>query len=374
MRVIYPSYYHDFSCWASSCPDTCCKGWKISIDRDTYGKYMTMGGLTGAKLRKHIDHETRSFRQIGGRCPFLDRSGLCGLCIDLGEDMMCRTCRSYPRHGEPYGDRLEISLSLSCPAAAELILDRREAAEYREKIRPDRPGEPDCTADRAILRGLVRIRTSMFRILKREPACGESMSRRAAVILALAHDGERRLKAGGRPGLEGVCDFYEKQDGGGRLERELSSFREMTVQRRVLEREYWSRLSRLEPVSEKWEELLSCSGEEVRSLSAPFHMERNLLEYFLYLFYAGGVYDRNGWTKAKLAVFGLAAVRLLTGRLAKEGLETEEAFLQAAGLYSKQLEHSDRNLADMEAFAERDPACSMESLLACLLGGEAGEK
>lgn len=370
MRVIYPSYYHDFSCWASSCPDTCCKGWKISIDRETYGKYMTLGGLTGTKLRKQIDHETRSFRQVRGRCPFLDQSGLCGLCVDLGEEMMCRTCRNYPRHGEPYGDRLEISLSLSCPAAAKLILDKREAAEYREKIREDRPGEQDLTTDRNLLEKLLQVRTSMFSVLGREPLPEEGISVRAALVLALAHDGERRMKNGSRSGLEKVCSFYEQPEAAEKVEKELSAFRERTVQRRALEAEYWNWLEELEPVSEEWTKRVS-SLKNRRSVPAgSFSMERNLLEYFLYLYYAGGVYDGDGWHKAKLAVFSLIAVRLLAGRMAGEGSGGEEAFLQAACLYSRQTEHSDRNLSRLEEFTARDPRCSMEALLTCLLGGE----
>lgn len=368
MRVIYPSYYYEFSCWAGSCPDTCCKGWKISIDGETYGRYMTMGGLTGTKLRKYIDHETRSFLQENGRCHFLDRSGLCGLYIDLGEEMMCRTCRTYPRHGEPYGDRLEVSLSLSCPAAAELILSGKETTQYREKVRGDRPGETDRTTDRKLLGRLLRIRRSMFRILGRDPEPGEDMSRRAALILALAHDGERRLGSD-REILEKVCGFYEDPRAYSSLEKELAPFREMIVQRRALEQEYWMQLGELEPVSEEWERLLTALPSQRPQPRGAFYMERNLLEYFLYLFYAGGVYDRNGWHKAKLAVFSLIAVRLVAARL-EEGLSAEEAFLRAAVLYSRQLEHSDRNLSRLERFAGRSPACSISRLMICLLGGE----
>ena len=39
---------------------------------------------------------------------------------------MCRTCRIYPRHQESYGDLAEVSLSLSCPEAARLVLDWQE--------------------------------------------------------------------------------------------------------------------------------------------------------------------------------------------------------------------------------------------------------
>ncbi|OUQ16820.1 hypothetical protein B5E84_11415 [Lachnoclostridium sp. An14] len=384
MRLIYPSYYHSFSCQASQCPDTCCKGWRISIDGDTLKRYEAEKGPEGEWLREGVDHRSRAYRQKNGRCVFLDRRRLCGLFLRLGEAMMCRTCRVYPRHKEPYGDRLEISLSLSCPAAAQLILNWAEPVEYRERIRPDREGEPDQTADRELLEVLLRVREAMWAVLRGE---GES-AYQAAAVLALAHDGERRLAARDCSGLERVCRFYESPAAVSSLEKELASYREMGFQRRQLERAFLRELDRLEMVSEGWEELLFAARrcqlggrpgeryERSRGQRGPGEerggrdrQERNLLEYFLYLFYAGGVYEGGGYGKAKLAAFSLCAVRILAESWrAVYGGSRERAFVRAAYLYSRQLEHSDRNLGRLERFVERDPSCALTGLLACLLG------
>lgn len=377
MQVVYPSYYSSFSCSASACPDTCCQGWGISIDRDTYGRYMAMGGLMGAKLRSHIDHRTRRFLlNREGRCVFLDRHGLCGICVDLGEDMMCRTCRIYPRHEESYGDLAEVSLSLSCPTAAELILNLDQPPVYRTAER--RPAHPRASApgsageelDEDFLCGLLEVRQSMFRLLRRTDMSEEA---RAGAALALAHDGESRLRRREFAGLREVCGRYETASGE-LLEKKLAPSREMGFQRRQLEEEYLDQLERLEEISGGWRELLRAArtspGRSSVSFQPVTRQGLNLLEYFLYLLYPGAVYDGDGWSKAGLAMFSLLAVRRLAAGLEREGSEEsfEKAFVRAAWLYSRQVEHSDANLERLETFVRESRSCALPQMLACLLG------
>ncbi len=33
MQITRPDFYKEFSCIAGSCPDTCCAGWQIMIDK-----------------------------------------------------------------------------------------------------------------------------------------------------------------------------------------------------------------------------------------------------------------------------------------------------------------------------------------------------
>lgn len=39
MTYDYPSYYGDFHCIGGSCKDSCCIGWEVDIDEDTYEYY-----------------------------------------------------------------------------------------------------------------------------------------------------------------------------------------------------------------------------------------------------------------------------------------------------------------------------------------------
>ena len=360
MRVVYPSYYDSFACSASACPDTCCQGWGIAIDRETYGKYMSLGGLMGAKLRKNIDHRRRRFRlNSRGRCVFLDSHGLCGLCVDLGEGMMCRTCRIYPRHQESYGDLAEVSLSLSCPEAARLVLDWQEETVYRQRERSSEKsmGEEreSGDVDKPLLNALLRARRAMFDLLRRGDL-GEEL--RAGAVLALAHDAGKRLDRRDFSGAEAVCARYGAAPPGLMAEK-LSPFREMGFQRRKLDEEYLDELEKLEEVSGGWRELLR-EARKSTSEKSP-RRELNLLEYFLYLLYPGAVYDGDSWSKAKLGVFGLLAVRRLAG-----GADGD--FLRAAWMYSRQVEHSDANLERLETYVRESRSCALPQMLACLLG------
>lgn len=48
MIYTFPHYYNHFKCTASGCPDTCCAGWGIMIDRASLKKYRDMDGPLAA--------------------------------------------------------------------------------------------------------------------------------------------------------------------------------------------------------------------------------------------------------------------------------------------------------------------------------------
>ena len=64
---------------------------------------------------------------------FLNDENLCDLYKALGPDALCDTCRMYPRHTEEYEGLRELSLSLSCPKAAKIILSCKEPVRFLEE-------------------------------------------------------------------------------------------------------------------------------------------------------------------------------------------------------------------------------------------------
>ena len=58
---------------------------------------------------------------------------MCDLYKALGPDALCDTCRMYPRHTEEYEGLRELSLSLSCPKAAKIILSCKEPVRFLEE-------------------------------------------------------------------------------------------------------------------------------------------------------------------------------------------------------------------------------------------------
>lgn len=133
MRYVKPHFYDNFVCTAGDCPDTCCAGWQIMIDEESLERYGKEAGEFGRHLRNSIDWEKECFYQNNRRCAFLNEESLCDLYKALGPDALCDTCKSYPRHTEEYEGLRELSLSLSCPEAAKIILSCKEPVRFLEE-------------------------------------------------------------------------------------------------------------------------------------------------------------------------------------------------------------------------------------------------
>lgn len=126
MKILEPDYASSFRCLAGACPDTCCKDWEIILDEDTLARYQELPGAFGDEVRAALTQDADGdtmFRLTDGHCPLLREDGLCRVQLALGEEGLCNTCRQHPRFYEEYGSTKELTLSISCPAAAKLLLE-----------------------------------------------------------------------------------------------------------------------------------------------------------------------------------------------------------------------------------------------------------
>ena len=129
MKLVAPDYYTKFRCIADRCLHSCCIGWEIDIDRDSFEYYSTIGGTLGERLRENIavtDGTPHFLLGKNERCPFLNDCGLCDIISQLGETALCQICDDHPRFRNFYSDRTEIGLGMCCEAAGELILSQKE--------------------------------------------------------------------------------------------------------------------------------------------------------------------------------------------------------------------------------------------------------
>ncbi len=119
-----PNYFNLFSCIAAQCRHSCCIGWEIDIDEDTYAYYSAVKGDFGKRLKESISRDAphQFILDEQERCPFLNEKNLCDIYTELGEEHLCRICTDHPRFRNFFENRTEIGLGLSCEAAAELIL------------------------------------------------------------------------------------------------------------------------------------------------------------------------------------------------------------------------------------------------------------
>ena len=129
MCLYAPNYYKKFKCIADKCKNSCCIGWEIDVDRDSFNYYKTVNSDFGKNIISKIEiFPTPHFKlDKNGHCPFLMNSGLCEIITNLGEEGLCQICYDHPRFRNYFESRTEIGLGLCCESAAKLILEDRNS-------------------------------------------------------------------------------------------------------------------------------------------------------------------------------------------------------------------------------------------------------
>lgn len=125
INILKTTNYDKFKCTADKCRFTCCEGWDVSIDTDTYNKWKkdqcnqilnyVKIKKCGSKLKYSINKENHE------ACPLLDEQGLCEVVKSHGEEYLATICHRFPRIENKFEDRREFSLSCACPEVVEII-------------------------------------------------------------------------------------------------------------------------------------------------------------------------------------------------------------------------------------------------------------
>ena len=368
MQYTVPHYYNKFHCTADQCEDTCCAGWQIMIDERSLKKYRKVKGAFGNRLFNSIDWKEGSFLQYDGRCAFLDENNLCDICSELGPDMFCKTCRNYPRHIEEFPNVREISLSLSCMEAGKLILGCTSPVRFLTK-ETEREEAEDETFDYFLYDKLLSVRESAIRILQNRE---EKIELRIAMALGLAHDAECKIRKGNLFEVDEVCARYEKEGSPQRFLKKLKSCQEENGKRFQIMQELWSIFGELEILRKQWpdyikdlEDILYHSEEEYLEMQTEFRenvlqkhsYSEQLMVYFVFTYFCGGVYDGRGYSKMLMAVVSTLLIEELAMAVywKKEKQFTFMDMVEVAHHYSREVEHSDENLETLERIvAEKD--------------------
>ncbi len=132
-------YVKNFKCIGPDCPDNCCHGWNVGMERGTYEglKKVLPHNQFKSNIRKEAKNKSAYHAVImmrdNGSCPFLDTSDLlCNIHKRYGESYLSIICRQYPRQVSMIGETIQLGLTLSCPEAARLCLLDETAAELVE--------------------------------------------------------------------------------------------------------------------------------------------------------------------------------------------------------------------------------------------------
>ena len=381
MQYTVPHYYKKFRCIAGECPDTCCAGWQIQIDPASLRKYREIKGPLGNRLKNEINWKESCFRQYNGRCAFLNENDLCDLYLEGGGTRaFCRTCRTYPRHIEEFEGLREISLSLSCPAAADLILNCGEPVRFLH-AEDEKEDEPYEDFDFFLFTKLEDARSLILRILQDR---AHPFSLRAAASLALAHDLQQRIDKNALFEADSLFDRYSSPGMWTWFEARFSALElseDHTEKRNSTENALFSILDRLEVLRDDWMPYLvdarrtlknapALQKEEERSFSDLFTEQtaEQLLVYFVFTYFCGAVYNADAYGKMKFSFAGMILIReLVRAEWLQNPDITRETILRTACRYAREVEHSDKNKFLMEELLADEERFGLENLFSLLL-------
>jgi lysine-N-methylase len=180
IATLVPSYVTKFQCLGKECPDTCCAGWTVSIDRKSYKLYQSINvEMLKDKLKKFVHRNRKSASEsnyayiemqgCNNSCPLLVDK-LCSIQLEKGERHLSNTCATFPRRTTHMAGTTEQTLSLSCPEAARLALLDPEALELTQSVLEIRPSTVENLefSQPRISDLLVLARAAILTILKDE--------------------------------------------------------------------------------------------------------------------------------------------------------------------------------------------------------------
>ena len=369
MLYTIPDYYKEFACIADKCEDTCCAGWQIVIDKKSLNKYKCLSSKYGKTVRKKVNWFTGTFKQDKDkRCAFLNHCNLCELYLHEGDGIFCKTCHLYPRHIEEFEGVREISLSISCPEVARILMNKTDKVEY---LTYEKEGEEEYgDFDPFLFSMLEDARKEMLSILQNRDL---PIGVRVVLVLGMAHDIQGRINRQELFDCFSVMEKYKTKKAEQFAEKFYSKNRGFTKHYHFV-REQFDKLYRLELLKEDWDALLlesevllySKGADGYRDAVIAFERDKQfasevaiqleqLLVYFIFTYMPGAVYDGELYSKVQMSVYCVLMIyELWIARFVKnEGCLSMEERIDLVYRFSREVEHSDKNRNKVEEMVKR---------------------
>ena len=360
MKVMTPHYYKDFRCIAGACTDTCCAGWDVDVDKNSYKYYKTVKGAFGKRLKSVMvpsqDGECTFTLKEGGRCPFLNDDNLCDLYIELGEDKLCETCAEFPRFINDYGNIREIGIAPSCKTAGELMFSYKDELTFDTVEDNSLSPEPN-DIDAYTYMQLRQARIVAFGIISDRDI---SIFERLMLYLDYAKRIQKHLDAERDELIAGVAKRFCGPDYREKLLDKLKSRDAKLHGKRLIKglRHFFDDFKGMEVINPDWnihvarvrqflDGLADDSGlaavmKTYHAGSEAFaHEYEQLAMYYVYRYMLDAVNDYDILLKAKNAVIGILAVDIMAAANQASGCMPDFTMrVDIAHLYSRQFEHS----------------------------------
>lgn len=299
MKLFAPDYYKDFFCIAGKCKHSCCVGWEIDVDDETFEYYKSVSGEFGKRLDNGISAEGEMPHfalSADERCPFLNENNLCDIILNLGEDRLCQICADHPRYRNFFSDRTEIGLGLCCEAAGRLILTCEKKTRL---VVIEDDGVDELVSDEEQV--FFALRKRLFNIAENRT---KLLNERIQEMLF-------------------VCDITLPQ-------KSAAEWADIYLGLEHLDFAWVDRLNELKNIKE-----ISPAGDE---WDIPFEQ---LLVYFLYRHTADSLYDGRFSERVAFAALGVYIVGIL---FEVSGNMTIDELVEIARLYSSEIEYCEENI------------------------------
>lgn len=381
MRTRTPDYFKKFKCIASECEDTCCAGWEIVIDDETYDYYSSVQGEFGDRLKKEIiqdEDEENIFVLKGDRCAFLNEKDMCDIYKELGEEHLCYTCKEYPRFTEEFGSIREVGLSLSCPEAARIILRESKITDFEVSEDDDMvPAYNDISYD--IFMQLLTSRKLIMRIMQDRSI---ELNNRISIILSFSQDIQNKID---EDKIEEIEYVREKYSDGNFIKSYIDGLENLKNKYEIKYRnikKYFDVYKDIDHINEK----CPCVLEEAieyfygKESNCEFYMDKHkefdlyyinklyeyehLIVYFIFRYFMKAVYDYDVSAKVKLAIVSMLMIKELD---IVRWIKNDKNFnindrVDIVKMYSKDIEHSEENIESLYEVFEKEEEFSLENL------------
>lgn len=368
MLYVIPDYYKKFQCIADKCEDTCCAGWQIVADKKSLKKYKAVKGSYRKKLHAGVNWRQGTFHQDKEkRCAFLNDNNLCEMYIHLGKESLCKTCRLYPRHIEEFEGVREISLSVSCPEVARILLNQSEKVRFLSKENEKEEEYEDF--DPFLYSELLDARDVMFELLQNRDL---PVKVRAGLVYGIAHDMQKRVDRQELFSCSEVLEKYKSSAAENFVRGKICANEKDPAKIFGFYKEMFHNLYRLELLKEDWNYQLLEVEEHLYSKESPMEYQKiteafyqwveerefsweiqkeQLLVYFIYTYFCGAVYDGEILAKAQMAILMVDMLEeMLKARwLRNENMLDMEDVIELTYRFSREVEHSDLNLKKLES-------------------------
>ena len=375
MILRVPEYYEEFACIADQCQDSCCAGWEIDIDEDSYAYYNSVDSEFGKRLKDSMfvaeDGGYRFKLKGPKRCAMLNDHNLCDLYTALGEEALCEVCTEYPRFSIIYGDVEQKGLSLSCEEAGRILFSRREPDKL---IDMELPGSCDDGEDDPVYVTFMEwVQNEAVTILQNR---SHSIARRMHEFLAFCDQAQTVVNYAQAKNDRSVLEDWKFQEEPFEEEKELSARMGQNLSYEDFS-ERFSIFLTMEELDDEWihtkAEFAELFHEETYEklmeeyLQSPDCSElfyEHLLGYFVYRYLMNAVYDYDILSYAKMGVVSTLVIRDMDAVRFKRngGNFTLADRIDIARIFSKEVEHSDGNADDLKEMCMMEEIASVDAL------------